>query len=95
MAKILETPSNQEDPPAASWLFEPEDSPYQPERIERGQGSLPAFIRYMPHAIILWSTGYVFFQAESNLVNYVTAVLLLVWSGYHLLAARKKWPPFP
>jgi hypothetical protein len=72
-----------------------ETSPYQAEHIEAGQGAMPAVIRYLPHLIILWSVGYVLTQAESNFYNYIAAVLLVLWSGYHLIAMKKKWPPFP
>lgn len=72
-----------------------EASPDQAEHIEAGQGAIPAFIRYLPHLIILWSVGYVLIQAESNLFNYIATVLLVLWSGYHLIAMKKKWPPFP
>jgi hypothetical protein len=76
-------------------FFQQEVSPYQPDRIETGRGVMPAFIRYMPHAIILWSVGYVLYQAESNTINYIAAALLVLWSGYTLIAAKKKWPPVP
>ena len=76
-------------------FFQQETSPYQPDKIEVVRGPMPAFIRYMPHAIILWSVGYVLYQAESNTINYITAVLLVLWSAYNLIAVKKKWPPFP
>ena len=76
-------------------FFQQETSPYQPDKIEVVRGPMPAFIRYMPHAIILWSVGYVLYQAESNIINYITAVLLVLWSAYNLIAVKKKWPPFP
>jgi hypothetical protein len=76
-------------------FFEEEDSPYQPDDIQPGQGAMPAFIRYMPHLIILWGIGYVLYQAESNYINYIMIALLILWSGYNLIAARKKWPPIP
>lgn len=76
-------------------FFQQETSPYEPDKIEVVRGPMPAFIRYMPHAIILWSVGYVLYQLESNYINYVTAVLLVLWSAYNLMAVRKKWPPFP
>lgn len=76
-------------------FFQQETSPYQPDKIEVVRGPMPAFIRYMPHAIILWSVGYVLYQAESNTINYITAVLLVLWSAYNLTAMKKKWPPFP
>ena len=47
-------------------FFQQETSPYQPDKIEVVRGPMPAFIRYMPHAIILWSVGYVLYQTESN-----------------------------
>lgn len=72
-----------------------EASPYQAEQIQAGHGAMPAFVRYLPHLIILWSVGYVLIQAESNLFNYIATVLLVLWSGYHLIAMKKKWPPFP
>ena len=76
-------------------FFQQETSPYQPDKIEVVRGPMPAFIRYMPHAIILWSVGYVLYQVESNTINYITAVLLVLWSVYNLIAVKKKWPPFP
>jgi hypothetical protein len=76
-------------------FFQQETSPYQPDKLEAGRGAMPAFIRYMPHAIILWSVGYVLYQVESNYINYITAVLLVLWSAYNLIAVKKKWPPFP
>jgi hypothetical protein len=76
-------------------FFQQESSPYQPDKLEIKKGAMPAFIRYMPHAIILWSVGYVLYQVESNYINYITAVLLVLWSGYNLIAVKKKWPPFP
>ena len=76
-------------------FFQQETSPYQPDKIEVVRGPMPAFIRYMPHAIILWGVGYVLYQAESNYLNYITAVLLVLWSVYNLIAVKKKWPPFP
>jgi hypothetical protein len=79
----------------ADLFFLQEDSPYQPDKIEVVRGPVPAFIRYMPHAIILWSVGYVLYQAESNYINYITTALLVLWSAYNLIAVKKKWPPFP
>ena len=76
-------------------FFQQETSPYQPDKIEVVRGPMPAFIRYMPHAIILWSVGYVLYQVESNYINYITAALLVLWSAYNLIAIKKKWPPFP
>lgn len=76
-------------------FFQQESSPYQPDKIEVKSGPMPAFIRYMPHVIILWSVGYVLYQSESNYINYITAFLLVVWSVYNLMAVKKKWPPFP
>ena len=76
-------------------FFLQEASPYQPDKIEVVRGPMPAFIRYMPHVIILWSVGYVLYQAESNYINYITTALLVLWSAYNLIAAKKKWPPFP
>jgi hypothetical protein len=76
-------------------FFRQESSPYQPDKIEVTAGPMPAFIRYMPHVIILWSVGYVLYQPESNYINYITAVLLVLWSAYNLIAVKKKWPPFP
>jgi hypothetical protein len=65
------------------------------ETIPIGPGGAPWIIRYLIHLIILWSVGYVILQPESNYINYITAVLLVLWSAYHLLAMKKKWPPFP
>lgn len=89
------TSSQGKEPIDLDLFFRQEASPYQPDQIETGRGPMPAFIRYMPHAIILWSVGYVLYQAESNYINYITAVLLVLWSGYNLIAVKKKWPPFP
>lgn len=89
------TSSQDKQPVDPDLFFQQETSPYQPDKIETGRGSLPAFIRYLPHAIILWSVGYVLYQAESNYLNYITAALLVLWSGYNLIAVKKKWPPFP
>ena len=91
-----ETPTNLPPEPVDAYRFyQQESSPYQPDEIEIDQGPMPAFIRWLPHLIIGWSVGYVVIQAESNLINYLTAGLLLLWSGYNLLAARKNWPPIP
>jgi len=79
----------------ADRFFQQEVSPYQPDKIEIGRGAMPALIRYMPHGIILWSVGYVLYQVESNTINYIAAALLVLWSGYTLIAAKKKWPPVP
>jgi hypothetical protein len=79
----------------AHLFFQQESSPYQPDRLEPGQGAMPAFIRYMPHLIILWMVGYILYQAESNYLDYIAAVLLVLWSGYNLIAVKKNWPPFP
>jgi hypothetical protein len=87
--------TQQSTPNEAELFFQQETSPYEPEQIETGRGPLPAFIRYMPHVIIGWSVAYVLYQAESNLINYLTAALLVLWSGYHLLAVKYKWPPIP
>ena len=76
-------------------FFQQEASPYQPDQIEAGRGSMPALIRVMPHIIIVWGVGYVLYQAESNLINYIAVTLLMLWSGYTLIAVKKKWPPFP
>jgi hypothetical protein len=76
-------------------FFDQEVSPYQPDQIETGRGAMPAFIRYMPHGIVLWSVGYVLYQVESNTINYIATALLVLWSGYTLIAAKKKWPPVP
>lgn len=89
------TASQDKKPVDSDLFFQQETSPYQPDKIETGRGSLPTFIRYLPHAIILWSVGYVLYQAESNYLNYITVVLLVFWSGYNLIAVKKKWPPFP
>jgi hypothetical protein len=88
--------SNQDKKPIdPNLFFQQEDSPYQPDNLEAGRGPMPAFIRYLPHVIILWSVGYVLLQDESNYINYITAVLLVLWSAYNLIAMKKKWPPFP
>ena len=83
------------EPTDPDLFFQKETSPYQPDNLETGKGPMPAFIRYLPHAIILWSVGYVLLQKESNYINYITAVLLVLWSAYNLIAMKKKWPPFP
>lgn len=75
--------------------FEQESSPYQPESLEPGAGPMPAAIRWLPHLIILWGVGYVWVQAESSLINYVAALLLVIWSIYTLIAIAQKWPPVP
>lgn len=87
--------SSENEEQDAALFFQQETSPYQPDEIEVVRGPMPAFIRYMPHAIILWSVGYVLYQAESNYINYITAILLVLWSAYTLMAVKKKWPPFP
>jgi hypothetical protein len=38
---------------------------------------------------------YVLYRPESNAIDYITAVLLVLWSAYNLIATKKKWPPFP
>jgi hypothetical protein len=43
-----------EEPVDTHLFFQQETSPYQPDQMEVGRGAMPAFIRYMPHAIILW-----------------------------------------
>ena len=91
-SKMTSSENKEQD---ADLFFQQETSPYQPDKIEVVRGPLPAFIRYMPHAIILWSVGYVLYQVESNYLNYITAVLLVLWSVYNLTAMKKKWPPFP
>lgn len=83
------------EPVDTDLFFQQETSPYQPDQIEVVRGAMPAFIRYMPHAIILWGVGYVLYQIESNYINYITAALLVLWSVYNLMAAKKKWPPIP
>jgi hypothetical protein len=89
------TTNSPQEPVDAYQFYQQESSPYQPDEIEIEQGPVPAFVRRLPHLIILWSVGYVVIQAESNIINYVTAALLVLWSGYNLLAVKKKWPPFP
>lgn len=89
MTGITDEISDQDQAPAG------ETSPYPAEQIDAGQGAMPAIIRYLPHLIILWSVGYVLYQTESNLYNYAATILLVLWSGYHLIAMKKKWPPFP
>jgi hypothetical protein len=89
------TTRHDEEPVDSHLFFQQETSPYQPDQMEVGRGAMPAFIRYMPHAIILWSVGYVLYQIESNYINYITAALLVLWSVYNLMAAKKKWPPIP
>lgn len=90
------TSSNQDEQQVdPGQYYQQEASPYQPDGLEPGRGAMPVFIRYMPHVIILWSVGYVLVQVESNLINYITAALLVLWSGYNLLAVKKKWPPIP
>ncbi len=91
-SKMTSSENKEQD---ADLFFQQETSPYQPDKIEVVRGPMPAFIRYMPHAIILWSIGYVVYQAESNYLNYITAALLVLWSAYNLIAMKKKWPPFP
>lgn len=94
--KPVITTDNQEHTPAATGpLSQPEPSPYQPEVIETGRGAVPGLIRYLPHAIILWSAGYVLYQTESTLINYITTILLLLWAAYSWLAVKKNWPPLP
>jgi hypothetical protein len=87
--------SQDKEPVDPNLFFQQETSPYQSDKLEAGRGGMPAFIRYMPHVIILWSVGYVLIQAESNYINYITAILLILWSVYNLVAVKKKWPPFP
>lgn len=89
------TSSPDKEPVDSDLFFQQETSPYQPDQIEVRKSAMPAFIRYMPHAIILWSVGYVLWQFESNYINYITAVLLVLWSAYNLIAIKKKWPPIP
>ena len=89
------TPDQNKEPIDAHLFFQQESSPYQPDKIEVIPKPMPAFIRYMPHIIILGSVGYVLLQPESNYINYITAVLLVLWSAYNLIAAKKKWPPIP
>lgn len=89
------TSSRDQEPIDSDLFFQQESSPYQPDNLEAGRGAMPAFIRYMPHAIILWGVGYVLFQSESNYINYITAVLLVLWSAYNLIAVKKRWPPIP
>ncbi|MBI1878539.1 MAG: hypothetical protein HYR94_09980 [Chloroflexi bacterium] len=89
------TSSQEKEPVDSNLFFQQETSPYQPDKIEVVRGAMPAFIRYMPHAIILWSVGYVLYQSESNYINYITAVLLVLWSTYNLIAMKKKWSPIP
>jgi len=91
----LKTPADDHVEQDVDNFYQQESSPYQPDHIEVIKGAMPAWIRYMPHAIILWGVGYVLYQSESNYINYITAVLLVLWSAYNLMAARKKWPPFP
>lgn len=91
-----QTPINLPPEPIDAYQFyQQESSPYQPEEIEIEQGPMPAFIRWLPHLIILWSVGYVVIQTESNIINYVTAAVLVLWSGYNLLAVKKGWFKFP
>lgn len=89
--------SNQRNrqPVTSDQFFQQETTPYQPDRLETGQGAMPAPIRYLPHIIIAWGVGYVLYQAESNFINYAAAALLVLWSGYTLIAVKKQWPPFP
>ncbi len=71
------------------------EAPPCKETIPIGQGGFPWIIRYMIHFIILWGVFYVIYQPESNYINYINAILLVIWSAYTLLASKKKWPPFP
>ena len=71
------------------------DSSPPKETIDIGSGGFPWIIRYMIHFIIWGTVFYVIYQPESNYINYITAVLLVIWSAYNLLAIKKKWPSFP
>ncbi len=73
---------------------ETEAPPFK-ETVSIGQGGFPWVIRYMIHFIILWGVFYVIYQPESNYINYINAILLVIWSAYTLIASKKKWPPFP
>lgn len=95
MSQTLKMSSNQTSQlPDHDTIDELESTP-PTETIPVGSGRAPWIIRYMMHLIILWSVGYVILQPESNYINYITAVLLVLWSAYNLLAMKKKWPPFP
>ncbi len=71
------------------------EAPPFKETIPIEQGGFPWVIRYMIHFIILWGVFYVIYQPESNYINYINAVFLIIWSTYTLLAGKKKWPSFP
>ena len=86
--------NNANQPPLSHPPEETESSPLK-ETIDIGSGGFPWIIRYMIYFIIGWSVFYVIYQPESNYINYITAVLLVIWSAYNLLAIKKKWPPFP
>ncbi len=89
-----EIPNKSESSPSSQPPQETGSSPAK-ETIAIEQGGFPWIIRYMIHFIIWWGVFYVLYQPESNYINYINAVLLVSWSTYSLLAAKKKWPPFP
>ena len=72
--------SNDESPSISDQIPTEPESPLK-ETIPIGQGGFPWIIRYMIHFIILGTVIYVIYQPESNYINYINAVLLLISSG--------------
>ena len=94
-SNLSDEPVNNPENSSPSASPEESESPPTKETIAIGPGGFPWIIRYMVHIIIWWGVFYVLYQPDSNYINYITAVLLVIWSTYNIVATKKKWPAFP
>ncbi|MBI4673896.1 MAG: hypothetical protein HY741_19795 [Chloroflexi bacterium] len=69
-------------------------------QVRYGKGGLPWWMKYWPYILAAWALWFVFWGAQGlfrveDWVNYFFTAVIVVWTVYHLLAPRFKWPALP
>ncbi|HZQ06695.1 MAG TPA: hypothetical protein VFD70_08955 [Anaerolineae bacterium] len=69
-------------------------------QVRYGKGSQPWWMKYWPYVLVAWALWFAFIGAQGffrveNWVNYFFTGVIIVWTIYHLLAPRFKWPVLP
>ena len=68
--------------------------------VRFGKGTQPTWYKVWINILALWAIWFVFigaqglFKVDNAVVYFFTAVVIL-WTIYHLLAPRYKWPTLP
>jgi hypothetical protein len=65
-----------------------------------GKGGQPTWYKIWINLLAVWSLWFIFIGAQGlyrvdNAVIYFFTVVIIVWTVYHLLAPRFKWPALP